>query len=66
KGIIFTRNEIKEYIEKLNLELKEEYFRPVNNKSIINRLIADLIIGYKYNNNNQKIEELLYLRSALD
>ncbi|MEA3504514.1 MAG: transglutaminase-like domain-containing protein, partial [Bacteroidota bacterium] len=56
KGIIFTRNEIKEYIEKLNLELKEEYFRPVNNKSIINRLIADLIIGYKYNSNNQKIE----------
>lgn len=42
-GSIFSRNEIKEYLEKSAIEVKPEYFAPSSNKRIIIELLKTII-----------------------
>ena len=57
-GLIFTKNEIKEYLGKLEMDIKPEYFLPVSNKEIIRILITNLMEAYRTSNNSDKAEEM--------
>jgi len=46
KGAVFTRNEIDLFVKQLKLEKKESYFTPCDNKSIIRRMIHELLNIY--------------------
>lgn len=47
KGTIFNRKEIDYFIEQQGLSKNPEYYRPCDNKSIIVRLLTNLIIAYE-------------------
>lgn len=66
KGAIFTRNEIEVYINHLELEKKESFFKPCNNNAIINRLFDNLINTYKKLGYGDKVEELQRLQKGLN
>jgi regulator of sirC expression with transglutaminase-like and TPR domain len=66
KGAVFTKNEIELFIKQLKLERKEEYFKPCDNKTIIRRLISELISIYDQSGNPVKRDEMTVLLGMID
>lgn len=66
KGAVFTRNEIDLYIKQLRLDVRESFFCPASNLTIIQRMINGLIETYQKISNTEKVEALQNLLKALD
>jgi regulator of sirC expression with transglutaminase-like and TPR domain len=66
KGAVFTKNEIDLFIKQLKLEKKESYFTPCDNKTIIRRLINELISIYDQTGNPGKRDEMTDLLGMID
>ena len=62
-GAVFTHNEVRHYINQMNLKLMPEYFLPTSNVNIINRVIKELLSAYKIEDNQPKIDGLKSLLS---
>lgn len=65
KGAIFTRNEVKAYLEKINTEESPACFTPCSTKDTIKLLIEHLIFTYQEQKNNFKVEELRQMLNFL-
>ena len=66
KGAVFTRNEIDLFIKQLKLERKDSYFSPCDNKTIIRRMINELISIYDQTGNPVKRDEITELLGMVD
>ncbi len=66
KGAIFTRNEINLYIKQLKIEVRDSFFCPASNLTIIKRMINGLIETYQRVSNTEKVVALKTLLTALD
>jgi len=65
RGSIFSRNEIKDYLDKLKIEHEPVFFTPSDNKSIIKELLNYLIDIYGKQNNESRIREISYLMQLM-
>jgi hypothetical protein len=66
KGAVFTRHEIDLFITQLKLERKDSYFVPCDNKTIIRRMINELINIYDQSGNPMKRDEMAELLAVID
>lgn len=66
RGAVFTRNEIDLFIRQLKLEKKDSYFTPCNNKTIIRRMINELIHVFDQNGNPEKRDEMTELLGMIE
>ena len=66
KGAVFTRNEIELFVKQLKLEKKESYFSSCDNKTIIRRMINELINIYDQSGNPVKRDEMKELLEVID
>jgi len=66
KGAVFTQNEIELFIKQLKLERRESYFTPCDNKTIIRRMINELINIYDQTGNPAKRDEMNELLGMID
>ena len=66
KGAVFTKNEIDLFIKQLKLERKESYFTPCDNKTIIRRMMNELIYIYDQSGNPVKKDEMTELMGMMD
>lgn len=64
-GMVVHRSEIATYLAQLNLDNCSEYYQPCDNRTIINRLINNLIYSYDRLGYPEKVEELKHLTTAL-
>jgi regulator of sirC expression with transglutaminase-like and TPR domain len=58
RGSVFSRNEIKDYLGKLNEEQRSEYFIPASNVALIKELLKYLIEIYRQQNRTERIEDI--------
>lgn len=58
KGSIFSRNEVKDYLEKMKVDQDPKNFVPASNVSIIKELINYLIEIYQSQNREDRVREL--------
>lgn len=65
RGSIFSRNEIKDYLEKMKVDHDPKNFMPANNNSIIKELITYLIDIYHHQNREDRVKELKRLYQLL-
>lgn len=65
KGSIFSRNEIKDYLDKLNAPHHSTYFAPATNHEIIRELLSNLIDIHIHLGVEEKGEDLKKLREIL-
>jgi len=65
KGAVFTRNEIEIFIQRLNLEKEESYFKACNNLETILRLLNNLENAYKQSGETSKELEIKEIKSIL-
>ena len=66
KGAVFTKNEIELFIKQLKLERKDAYFTPCDNKTIIRRMMNELINILDQSGNPVKRDEMTELLSMID
>jgi regulator of sirC expression with transglutaminase-like and TPR domain len=66
KGAVFTRNEIDLFVKQLKLEKKESYFNPCDNKTIIRRMINELLNIYDQSGNPVKRDEIQELLEVIE
>lgn len=62
KGTLLQRNEIEEFLQKLNIAEKKEFFEPCPNTAIIKRMLTNLITAFSSVGNREKTTELTQLR----
>ena len=65
KGSIFSRNEIKDYLEKMNVTPEPKYFLPADNLTIIREVLGYLIELYGQQNRENRVDELQMLLNRL-
>ena len=58
QGTILSRQDLERFLEKENFELKTIYFNPCDNKTIVKRLLANLLQSYYKIGNKQKAKEI--------
>jgi regulator of sirC expression with transglutaminase-like and TPR domain len=66
KGAVFTKNEIELFIKQLKLERKDSYFVPCDNKTIIRRMMNELIFIYDQSGNPGKRDEMTELLGMVE
>jgi len=65
KGTVFSRNEIKDYLEKMHLQKQDSYFTPTSNLAIIIEYINYLLDFYKSQNEPVKVHDLKQIKLLL-
>jgi regulator of sirC expression with transglutaminase-like and TPR domain len=66
KGAVFTQNEIELFIKQLKLDRKDSYFIPCDNKTIIRRMMNELIFIYDQSGNPVKKDEMTELLGMVE
>jgi regulator of sirC expression with transglutaminase-like and TPR domain len=66
KGAVFTKNEIELFIKQLKIERKDSYFIPCDNKTIIRRMMNELVYIYDQSGNPVKRDEMTELLGMID
>lgn len=66
RGLIFTRSDIDNYIENLQLEKQDIFYEPCENTDIILRSIRNLIVSFEKLGDYHKADELKMVLQKLD
>lgn len=64
-GSIFSRREIEAFLTRLGLTKKDEYFYPCSNRTIVDRLLNNLMIYFQHSEQKLKYEEVKRLKQCL-
>jgi regulator of sirC expression with transglutaminase-like and TPR domain len=65
-GAVFTRREIDLFIGQMKIKPEKSFFEPCSNPVIIRRLINNLIISYRQQDDPDKMEDLETLLTAFE
>ena len=65
-GQMYSHKDIENYFKKLSVPPVTSYFRPINNKRIIQFLLEELSKCFDNDRNRYKMDELLLLANLLD
>lgn len=66
RGLIFTRQDIDNYIENLQLEKQDLFYRPCSNLDIILRSLRNLVVSFEKLGDYHKADELKLILQKLD
>ena len=65
RGLIFSKEDIENYVNELHIPVKESYFQPCTNKEIIQRCLRNLILSFDKLGEHEKSEEVKLLLLAI-
>ena len=65
-GIIFSKNDIDQFLNQQNIEPTAQYYKPCSNLDIVKRVLRNLIYSYEKENKEDKAEELKALLNDLN
>jgi len=66
KGLIFSKQDISNYLEHLKIEPKKEYFEPCRNIEIIKRTLRNLYVAFEKIGELEKVEEIRQLLEIVE
>ena len=66
KGLIFSKQDITNYLEHLKIEPRNEFFEPCRNIEIIKRSLRNLMIAFDKLGEREKVEEVRQLLSIIE
>lgn len=65
RGLIFSKNDIDNYISHLHINPMEIFYQPCTNLDVIKRALRNLIISFEKIGEHQKVEEVKELLSSI-
>ncbi|MDN3668278.1 transglutaminase-like domain-containing protein [Echinicola jeungdonensis] len=66
KGLIFSRQDINNYLEHLKIEPREEFFQPCGHEEIMKRTMRNLMVSFDKIGEPEKVEEVRQLLDILE
>lgn len=64
-GMVYTQMDVNAYLKKINAIDKEEYFKPLDAKRVIYKMLEELSLCYRYKREDKKAEEIQQLMNIL-
>lgn len=64
KGTLFSKTDIDDFLVKINVSQRKEYYEPCSNSAILVRMLNNLISAYSEKGNAEKVNELIELRDC--
>ncbi|EKB49412.1 transglutaminase-like domain-containing protein [Cecembia lonarensis] len=58
KGLVFSRQDISNYLEHLKIESREEYFEPCSSEDIVARFLRNMVVAFEKLGEVEKVEEV--------
>lgn len=65
KGLIFTKEDISNYVSHLNIKDNDIFYEPCNNLDIIRRVLRNMMVSYDKVGNNEKLDEVKQIIESL-
>jgi regulator of sirC expression with transglutaminase-like and TPR domain len=65
KGLVFSRQDIDQYLEKLNLKPNDIFYEPCAHVDIIRRVLRNMIVAFEKTNEEEKENEIRLLLDVL-
>ncbi len=58
RGLIFSKNDIVNYIKQLNIESQDSFFNPCSHLEIVTRVLRNLIVSFEKISDIQRAKEI--------
>lgn len=64
-GMVYTQNDVHTYLKKINAKDTEKYFKPLDSKQVIYKMLEELAQCFKYKRDDDKAAEVQELMNIL-
>lgn len=64
-AVIYSRNDVDAYLNKIGARDKAQYFAPLDNRRIIYKMLEELALCYRYRREDEKADEIQMLMRVL-
>lgn len=58
RGLIFTKKDIDQYIDQLNLKRLDTFYQPCTNADIVRRVLRNLMLAFEKNGDTERVREV--------
>ena len=65
RGLIFTRKDIDQYIDQLNLKRLDTFYQPCTNVDIVRRILRNLTLAFEKNGDMERVREVEQILNAV-
>lgn len=64
-GMVYTQKDVDVYLKKINAQDKESYFKPLDTRRIICKMLEELALCYSYKRDEEKAQEIQQLMNIV-
>jgi regulator of sirC expression with transglutaminase-like and TPR domain len=65
RGLIFTKKDIDQYIDQLNLKRLDTFYQPCTNADIVRRVLRNLTLAFEKNGDTDRVKEVEQIMDAV-
>lgn len=64
-GMVYTQKDVDTYLKKINATDRENYFKPIDGKQVIYKMLEEMVLCYRYKQEEEKAVEIQELMKIL-
>ena len=66
RGLIFTKKDIDQYIDQMNLKRLDTFYQPCTNVDIVRRVLRNLTLAFEKNGDTERVREVEQILNAVN
>lgn len=66
RGLIFTKKDIDQYIDQLNLKRLDTFYQPCTNADVVRRVLRNLTLAFEKNGDTERVREVEQILDAVN
>lgn len=64
-GMVYTQQDVNTYLKKINANDREQYFKPLDAKRVVIKMLEELVLCYRYKREDDKANEIQELMNII-
>lgn len=64
-GMVYTQQDVNTYLKKINANDKDQYFKPLDAKRVVYKMLEELVLCYRYKREDDKANEIQELMNII-
>ncbi len=64
-GMVYTQQDVNTYLKKINANDKDQYFKPLDAKRVVFKMLEELVLCYRYKREDDKANEIQELMNII-
>lgn len=65
-GMVYTQKDVDTYLKKINATEKEKYFKPIDSRQVIYKMLEELMLSYRYKRDEERANEIQELMNIVN